>query len=243
LLLKVLFDFAEANSQCWIYMTVLGHNAHLLEYLDDFGFADRGPTASGRETVLAKRRFPRSQDFDLPPLEFHITFGPPSMRTGGVRSFLVPIEPRYHARLFPEASRQLSLFGEQAAHGNGLRKAYLCNSNITVLRPGDVLYFYASGGQQTVDVVGVVEEVTRSSDPRGIVAAVGNRTLYQAGEIGSLSSHPDGVLAINFRQARVLENPISLSEMNRHEVVRNWPQSIQSISTEGAAWMANRIVQ
>ena len=245
LLLKALFDYAEANAYDWLYLTALPDKSFLLEYLADFGFEQRGYTEDGREIVLAKkRRYSRGDLEHLNAYSFHIRFGPPAAKWEGTPAFIVPIQPVYHERLFPEADPQVNLFSGHEPHGNAIRKAYLSRSNISLLQPGDLLYFYESRGGIGVSTAGVVEAVHLLSDPREIVRVVGKRTLYTFDEITRLTSgaNPD-VLAINFRQARVLDRPLKLDELVRNGVVTAAPQSIQTIPQRGASWIAQQTFQ
>lgn len=243
LLLKALFDYAEANGFDWLYLTVLPDKQFLIDYLPEFGFRQRGQTDDG-QLVLAKHRSPSVGEAELlDPYTFHVLFGPPAVKWESAGAFIVPIQPQYHTRLFPEADPQLSLFSGNEPHGNAIRKAYLCRSGIRRLQRGDLLYFYESRGGLGVTVLGVVEEVHCLSDPQDIVRAVGKRTLYRADEIAKLAEDDHEVLAINFRQARLIVPTLSLDELLAHGVVAAPPQSIQSIGKEGAVWLAEQAVK
>ncbi len=245
LLLKALFDYAEANAYDWLYLTALPEKGFLREYLADFGFANRGYTNDGREIILAKqRRYSRADLDHLDAYSFHVKFGPPAVKWDDVPAYIVPIQPVYHERLFPEADPQVNLFSGHEPHGNAIRKAYLSKSHISLLKPGDLLYFYESRGGIGVSTAGVVEAVHLLSDPRDIVRAVGKRTLYTFDEIARMASDDDSVvLTINFRQARVLDRPLKLDELLRNGVVAAAPQSIQTIPQRGAHWIAQQTFQ
>lgn len=247
LLLKALFDYAEANSHDWLYLTVLPEpdKQYLIGYVKEFGFEYRGRTENDRELVLVKpRRFTESDLASLSPLAFHVKFGPPAVKWEGCGAFIVPIRPEFHDRLFPEADPQMNLFSGSEPHGNAIRKAYLSKANISLLQPGDLLYFYESRGGLGVTTAGVVEEVFSLSDPQGIVRAVGKRTLYSFDEIVKLAAEASaGVLAVNFRQAKVLDGPVGLSQLVANGVVAAAPQSIQTVPKEGARWLAIRTFQ
>jgi len=242
LLLKALFDYAEANSYDWLYLTVLpeADKQYLIDYLKEFGFEYHGRTGDDREWVLVKpRRFTEPDLANLAPLAFHVKFGPPAASWQNCGAFIVPIKPEFHDRLFPEADPQMNLFSGVEPHGNAIRKAYLSKASIGLLQPGDLLYFYESRGGLGVTTVGVVEEVFLLSEPQDIVRAVGKRTLYTFDEIVRLASEASGgILAINFRQAKVLDSPVGLATLIRNGVASAAPQSIQTIPKEGARWLA-----
>ncbi|MGB4580949.1 MAG: hypothetical protein WBI91_03655 [Coriobacteriia bacterium] len=243
-LLKVLFDYAEANGHEYLYLTVKPEKERLIDWLLEFGFEKAGPTTTGDELRLVKRRHFTEVDLaEHDPYEFHVKFGPPAAKWYGVPAFIVPIVPRFQERLFPEApSQQTSLFSGHEAHGNGLRKAYLCRSTIRSIRRGDLLYFYRSQQNQGVTAVGVVEDVQAMSDPKAIVTFVGKRTLYSYEEVVAMAD--DGgreVLAIDFRQAKVLIPPIAAEQLRQHGVLVAPPQHTQSIPEGGAEWIAKQV--
>ncbi len=176
----------------------------------------------------------------MDPFELHVRYGPPVVLAERVSSWLVPIQPRYHARLFPEAEGQGVLLPGCDAHGNSIRKAYLCHAPVRSLRKGDLLYFYKST-EQTVSVAGIVEDVRVLSDVEGIVRTAGKRTVYSAAEITEMAAGDRDVLVIGFRQVRVVSERITVTELVASGVVSGPPQSIQGIGQEGAAWLAKRM--
>jgi len=243
-LLKCLLDYAEANGYEYVYLTAKPDKEHLIDWLSEFGFENAGPTDAGDEVRLVKRRLFSQVDIDEhDPYEFHVKFGPPGVKWDGVHAFVVPIVPKFVERLFPETpGQQVSLFSGHEAHGNGLRKAYLCRSGTRSIRRGNLLYFYRSQQDQGITAVGVVEEVQAMSDPNAIVRAVGKRTLYTFDEIAEMTA--DGtreVLAINFRQARVLPTAITYDELVRNSVLTAAPQNTHSIPQGGAEWLARKL--
>lgn len=243
LLLKALFDYAEANSYEWLYLTVLPDKGFLIDYLSNFGFTEIARTASAAsELVLAKcRRYSQADLSKLEPLPFHVKFGPPAVKWEGVPAHIVPIQPTFHERLFPEADPQVNLFAGHEPHGNAIRKAYLCKSNISTIQPGGLLYFYESRGGVGVSTVGVVEAAEFMSDPSDIVRSVGKRTLYSVHEIDALANRSGTmVLVLSFRQAKVLDMPVPLGALIENGVVSAAPQSVQTIPERGARWIASQ---
>jgi L-amino acid N-acyltransferase YncA/predicted nucleic acid-binding protein len=243
-LLKVLFDHAEACGYEWLYLTVKPDKDWLIEWLSEFGFENTGSTRKGDEVRLCKKRAFTQADLDATePYDFHVRFGPPAVKSQGAPAFIAPIIPVYHERLFPETpQQQMNLLAGHEAHGNGLRKAYLCRSNTRSIRKGDLLYFYRSQHDQGVTAVGVVEEVHPLSDPRAIVQAVGKRTLYTLEEIVEMTEGgTKEVLAISFRQAKVLPSPIATQLLTQHGVIAAPPQNTQSIPQGGAEWIAQQV--
>lgn len=241
LLLKAVFDYAEVNRYDILYVEVGPDLEQLLTFLDMFGFLPTGEAKPNGDVILAKWRRPRRDDLaSMDPFDLHVRYGPPAVLTEGVSSWLVPIQPRYHARLFPEAETQAVLLPGREAHGNSIRKAYLCRAPVRTLRRGDLLYFYKST-EQAVSVAGIVEDVTVLSDVEGIVRTAGKRTVYAAAEMAEMAGSGRDVLVVGFRQVRVVSEPIAMTELTATGVVCGPPQSIQGIGEEGAAWLATRM--
>ncbi|WP_245650342.1 GNAT family N-acetyltransferase, partial [Millisia brevis] len=174
LLLKAILRSHHNHGIGSAYVEVWGHHQPLIDLMGMFGYNDIGRSARG-EVVLAKRYQPR--DRALSPLDFHVAYGPPAV-SDQASVFVIPIVERWHDQLFPECvpkSEQLmfpGLDGTTYPWGNALRKSYLCNAPTRQLKPGDAILFYRSG-RQTVSVVGVVEETSRSSDAEEVLNMVG----------------------------------------------------------------------
>lgn len=253
LLLKAIFGAAHERGTASMYVEVLPKHEGLIELLVRFGFTDSGGRTGRGEHVLMKRRRPTASGERLSPLEHHVTYGPPAIQGGG-GVFVVPIIPRWHQQLFPDAptiedngERQLALIPKPdlGTHpwGNALRKAYLSNSNIRQLAAGDTLLFYRSHGPGLVTAVGVVEETQRSSDPEKVMAFVGGRTVYTPDDVAEMAERVGGVLAILFRQDRFITPGWDLAELREHGVVTAWPQSITQVRGGGAQWVHGQLVE
>lgn len=101
------------------------------------------------------------------------------------------------------------------------------------------MLFLRTREAQMVNVVGVVEETLRSSDPTQILAFTGRRTVYTPTEIHEMCSRRE-VLAIRFRLDRVLDTPIDSVELIQQRVMARSPQSIQLVRDGGAlSWITN----
>lgn len=247
LLLKAIFEQAHVEGDVGLYVTVFDKQEALIALLVDFGFgALPGIRTSIGELVLAKPHGGAPEP-GLSALERHIRHGPPRLTWDDTTPFVVPIEPRWHRMLFPDAEpADDALFPATLGlsvqpFGNALRKAYLCNAPTRLLQPGDPLLFYRSSDEKAVYVVGVCERTVVSRDPAEIAAVVGRRTVYSLDEIDALARNGE-VLVVLFRQDRVLRaDPITLEELRSARAVAAWPQSISRIRPEGTAWLAQRL--
>lgn len=241
LLLKAVFGYCAENSYDHVWVTVFEKHVSLIALLSDFGFyrLDGTTTTLGEAVYTKTFSYTEAERQSLPRLEFHIRFGPPALRFEADHAFVVPIEPRYHEILFPDAQVQPQLATVPRPFGNALRKAYLCHSPTRRLGPGDTIAFYRSRDLQHIDVLGAVEETIVSSDPREILSVVGQRTVYSADEIHRLAARD--VLVILFRQDRILPRPIRLDELKQAGALARAPQSIVGLKREGVEWMARQL--
>jgi ribosomal protein S18 acetylase RimI-like enzyme len=240
LLLKSVFSHVDSNKHAFVYLTAFPKQEALLSLLEDFGFREHARHGNG-ELVLVKTLRPEADVANLPPLDFHILYGPPAMRFEGLPAFVIPIEPRFHRLLFPDAEEQFELQAGVYGFGNGLRKAYLCNASIRQIKPGSPLLFYLSRSKQAVTVIGVAEETFISREASEIASMVGKRTVYSMRDIAQLCTRGE-TLAILFRQAKLVEpRPIPLAELVQGGMLRAAPQSIVTIPEGAHSWLRHRL--
>jgi L-amino acid N-acyltransferase YncA len=130
LLLKAAFNYAVVNGYDHMYLTTFPKHAELITLMEDFGFeSDQAVTEHG-EIVLKKHLKPAADADRISALDFNVRYGPFALKVRDVPAFVVPILPRFHAALFPEAEVQLELAPGRYTFGNSIRKAYLCNAAI-----------------------------------------------------------------------------------------------------------------
>ncbi len=240
LLLKTVFEHAFDNGYQWIFVTIFEKHERLIDLFEAFGFTKLEDRTRLGELILAKPLRPEPNALGADPLQFHIRYGP-RLFQGEAPWFLVPIQPRYSRVLFPETSDQQTLLPGAHAFGNAIRKAYLCHSPIRTITKGSVLLFYQSVTNRGAIALGIVEETLVSSSPEEVVRTVGKRTVYSMEEIQTLCRSP--VLAILFRQARILGQLIPVEELVRNEVFQRVPQSISALEGRGLAWLKHRLAE
>jgi len=236
LLLRSAFERGRSRGMASCYLTVFPKRGRLMDLLNDFGFTHESTLPNG-EHVMRKRLIPDLDRSALTALEHHITYGPGAIRCEPDHIYLVPLQPKWAQLLLPDAQRyQRQLFPQASAFS--LRKAYLCHANVRTITPGATLLFYLSGGGASIPVVGVAEDTLLHRDPVLIASYVGKRTVYTLQQITDLCAEQP-VLAIRFRQDRVLESPLTLDEL-RPFGVTSPPQSITTVRGEEASTWLNR---
>ena len=235
-LLHMAFSYASQQGFNFIYVTADEmKQLHLIKLLSSFGFARYGYYKGDR--VLGKYLRPQtSSDEDLPKAEYADRFYPSFKESVDVRKFLVPIQNRYHERLFPDISDlKHSLLGNipemYGSESNTIRKAYLSHAAINKIEPGDLLLFYRSQDRHSIEVLGLVKEVHRTGRCEAIFDMVKGRTVYQVWEIDHMINSSDrDVLVLCFDLIEYFDKPVALGQLRKIGVA--CPQSICELSDE-----------
>ncbi|MBA3961044.1 MAG: GNAT family N-acetyltransferase [Chthoniobacterales bacterium] len=239
LLLRDVLHYAEQNAFGSLFVEVFPRHERLVAFLQEFGFSDQHANTGRGELRMTKRLAFNAVDLaECDALEFNRRFGPSAMKWADTPAFLVPIQPKYHDLLFPEGTLQADFFEGRMACGNALRKAYLCNAVCREIKPGAAICFYRSEDVQGVTVIGVAEETLVSRRPTEVARFVGKRTVYPLREIERLCQSE--VLAILFRQSRVLRAPITLDKLLESDIIAGAPQSIVKLKLAGRRWIQNQ---
>jgi len=237
LLLKAVFEYCKENRFDAAFITMFeDRQKFLLGFMGDFGFLDKG--IDGNQRILGKRfSFTDSEKARLGAFDFHREFGPWVTKFENNSTFLIPIQPKFYNRLFPENAEQGQLLSEP--FGNGIRKAYLSNSKIGGIKRGDNLLFYRSQDDKAIKALGVVEDVRTSSSIADLESFVYKITVFEKGHIWALASK--GVLAIKFRRVKFLEPELKLDELKASGVLKQAPQTIMRVGPEGLKWLIPRM--
>lgn len=236
LLLKPILGYAEDNGYETVYVTAFPEYEDVAVFFSKFGFRRIEAQSQLGESVFVKSLVPGMEDAELQPMEYHIAYGPRHYMHVGQPAYVVPIQPRFHDLLFPEANRQL--MPQRNSFGNGIEKAYLCNARRTIER-GAVLYFYRSQDWHALSTVGIVEGVTTSKDAKAIARYVGRRTVYSYPEIEEMANK-GAVLAIQFRQARIFKTRIQAQSLQQAGIWKRPPQSIMRLEPRAVEWIEGR---
>lgn len=238
-LLYAAFKYMASKQLTFVYLTIRsGRQKHLLNLLESFGFARLGVSISNRsDLVYGKYTAPQNEDDQqLEKFAYYKKFFPSFKTDETVGKYLIPIRPEYHERLFPDISTfRYSLFGNDrtlySSESNTIRKAYLCCSPVKRIEPGDLLLFYRSVDRKSIQVLAVVAEVFRSSDPLDIISKIDNRTVYSYREIDEMvGKSKGGVLILCFDMAKVLNKEVDLLELRNLGI--SPPQTIQAIEND-----------
>ncbi|MBU9577246.1 GNAT family N-acetyltransferase [Ralstonia mannitolilytica] len=232
LFLKAAFRYATENAceQIFIHANSERHD-YLIRMLYDFGFEERG-TYKG-DLVLVKPH-PRSPPAPSPlsALDYARRYFPHYRCDGAVQKFLIPIQPQFHATLFPDyASVQGNLFGAASNIGNAIKLAYLCHAQTKSIKPGDILLFYRTEDEKAVTSIGIVDRFDMLVDAARIASLVSRRTVYGIDDINSMAKKRL-TKVILFRLIQHFPRPVSYSRLLEDGVISGPIQSIRMISDE-----------
>lgn len=238
LLVKLSIDYARKKRLDEVYLThfVTVPEDHLVQLISNYGFAEVGKNHRGERIYLKKLTATREECQRLGPLEIARTFYPSFCDGPEVRKFVVPIQPKYHLRLFTDyPGRQSTIpehFGEFIIEGNTIRKAYLCHSSTRKIRPGDIMCFYRSVDWRKITHIGVVEEVYRipAGDIESIQRLVTKRTAYSMTQL--METAKKDTLVILFMQHFLLPQQIPFKDLVSSGGMRRPPQSIAQMDDE-----------
>ena len=244
LLLKTVFAYARDNKFDWAFVTVFERHELLTRLLYEFGFANHQGRSPLGELVLVKPLRPGLGEPPSGPLAYAVRYGPCHLAWDDSEAWVVPIQPRFDAVLFPDLQNQVHLFPGSTPFGNSIRKAYLCRSSVRQIKPGDVLAFYRSQTTKAITVLGVVEDSLVSDAAIALGSFVAKRTVYSMRDITDLCTDAGGrprtVLAIKFRQVLRSFEHVPLHELKQNGLLKSAPQSITRIPREAIGWIQKR---
>ena len=233
-LLRMAIDYAILNNVEDIYLTHFCQEKDYLVYLiERFGFYKYGENSRG-EGIFIKRIVVSQNDTNIDKTYLNKQYYPSFCSDVSVSKHLVPIQPDFHQKLFPDytpTSQQMSLFRDTPSEGNSIKKAYICNANTTKIKPNDILLFYRTQDIMSVTTLGVVESVYyKQRDPNAILKLIAKRTVFTLDEISQLCN--SDVLVILFNQNFHLKNDFSYETLCQNQIVSGPIQTITEIEDD-----------
>ena len=240
LLLRAVMQYAQANEFTAMYFTAFPKQTELFDFAENFGFQKSDSLINGGEYNCIKTLQYTLKDEELvTPYQFAVRYAPGVLTFKNNSTYLVPVQPSYYSRLWPETEPQLSLFNTDPC-GNSIRKAYLCHSPIRCLKPGDNLVFYRTRQRQGVYAIGTVDQTMVSKDVNQIVRKVSTRTVYSLEQIEKMCYKE--ILVVLFRHSITFEVCITAQQLSEHLCMKRAPQSIMKVPKKGIEWLKQRIV-
>lgn len=231
--IRMAVDFCIKNDLNSMYLThFTKENDDLVPLIEKFGFYKHGTNNRG-EDIFVKHLVLHCDNQVNSILDISKAYYPSFYHGKQVKKFVVPIIPEFHERLFPDyvyEGRQKTFFDEELNDaGNSIKKAYLCNSKIKDISPGDILLFYRSHYLQGITALGVVESVHRNqTNAEEILKLVSKRTVYSQKELEEKSQKPTLVILFwyHFYFFKYIKQVDTLSR----GLLKRAPQSIMNLS-------------
>lgn len=238
LFLKLAFQYCVNHAFDETYLTHFTKEIdYLVDLISEFGFEPVGMNKRG-ETVFLKRLYPEGK---VSAVEMSRRFYPCYKDGASIKKFIIPIQPKFHDRLFQDyKKRQMKIteYMKLNPQGNTIKKAYLTHSRIKTINQGDIVLFYRSQDHE-ITSLGVVEDIHLSlTDENEILRVTGKRTVYNYKDIQKMVRKP--VSVIIFRHHFHFKNPLHLRELTQKGVLRSAPRSIAEISDEGYEYVKEK---
>lgn len=206
---------------------------NLVQLISDYGFR-RASEMSNGESVFVKRLTPGPGD-DPDPVQANIRFYPTFYDGPDVDKFLIPIQPKFHSRLFPTYGKRNTKLreweGEFFSEGNAIKKAYLSHAPTRQIEQGDLLLFYRSQDQKEITSMGVCDRVEYGvTSAEEVEELVGRRSVFTEHEIEERASRPTTVIL--FKWHFNLKNPLHYKVLRDDDVLSGPPRAIQQIDED-----------
>ncbi|MFX1365914.1 MAG: GNAT family N-acetyltransferase [Promethearchaeota archaeon] len=239
LFLKLSINLAIKNQILEIYLTHFSkENDSLVALIEDFGFTREAiieqEWSEIPEDVFVKKILISNEEVQLiEPIQVSKQYFPNFYDGVNVKKHIIPIQPKYHNRLFTDFPRrgQLTInesINEFVIEGNTIRKAYITHSSTKKIDPGDVILFYRSEDMKEIVSVGVVEKVQYDLlEKEQVFNLVGKRTVYSLSEIEKFVKKPTTIILFNHHF--YLRNPVSYDTLLNKNLLKGPPQSITEI--------------
>lgn len=242
LLIKIAIDIALKHELDEVYLThFIEDDDRLVELIDDFGFYQSGVLHSERpEPVFIKHLKPTEADVSfIESSEVSKKYYPSYYDGSQVNKYIIPIQPAFHDKLFTDyqngrQSLLIEHMGEFVTEGNTIKKAYLTQSRILKIKPGDIILFYRSRDKHAITSLGVVDQFYPNISPEEIMRIIGKRSVYSKDEIERLTKKQSIIL---FRHHFHLKNKILLETMLKASILKGAPQSPMQIDQAAYEWI------
>ncbi len=231
LFIKLSVEKAIRNDIDEIFLThYIKENDHLVSLIKEFGFS-REATKGETEAVFLKS-LTCDEPYSKEPVQISKECYPSYYDGKDVNKYLIPIQPRFFRKLFPDykGGKQTSLeqFERLITEGNTIKKAYLSHSSIRKIEPGDIVLFYRSQESSGITTLGVVEKaIPRLSEKGEIIKEIGKRSVYSNDEIEEIAEKETLVILFKQHFHLSLLTLDTLREMGLYS-----PQSISEIPHE-----------
>jgi rRNA-processing protein FCF1 len=246
LFIKLAVNYARINNLKELYLThhVTNDVDYLVELIERYGFQNKAVLNQTGEAVFVKILEISDESIgNLNPAEISKKFYPTFYDGESVNKFVIPIQPKWHERLFTDYNRTrvgdkrkkgrqptlIEFAGQFIIEGNTIKKSYICHAPSKKITAGDILLFYRSGDEKAITSLGVVEKVCKGKHtPDEIAQIVGSRSVYLSPEIANLAQKSTLVILFTFHFH--LPNQLKYIDLENWGVLKGPPQRLMEIS-------------
>ena len=215
--IKIMVENAINNDLDEIYITVFKKQHELIEMITDYGFKEYTYQMTERIDGTWEKEYVYVKN--ARPVEEYYPF----ISLSNKKYFLVPIQEEFHNILFQESEKYYQMSFEDITGlntaSNSLRKAYLCDSPTTKVKPGSVLLFYSSGIKKAITSIGVVDAVFKKfSSFEDMFKLVRKRTAYDENSLKS--NFKKDKLVILFKLYYSVPKYVSFEFLKKNNVIK-----------------------
>ncbi len=220
LFLRKMFEYCIYQGVSSLYLTAFPKHESLSYLLKKYGFFEFDTLANNEIIYLKKMIKPSIMEYD-------INTNYPFYNDKENSKFIVPIQHQYHDIIFKDSAlREPSLFDRTVDNfneivGNTIDKAYISKSKTKGLKKGDLLLFYSSRKNKSIEPIGVLESIKYSSDINEIMSIVTSRTVYDRDKILEMMHPNERLTIIIFKLIYYLENPVQYTDLRKLQSTRN----------------------
>jgi GNAT superfamily N-acetyltransferase len=250
LLLRKALWHAQLNNLSAIYLTAFAKHEMLINLLERYGFTKKCELPNTEGVYVKLISGDGLEPPTLPTSIEQVRANYPRFAISHETClFAIPVQWAFHRQLFPEIARLAALplfkdttFDRRAwrhAAGNTIRKVYVCHSRNSMLKTGDLLFFYQSKDRaahhsQAFTSVGIVEQTRRAKDSQELIRLTAGRSVFSETALDQLcASATMGVMVIDFLLVGHLEPFLPLEQLVDGGVLNAPPQTITKLQVEG----------
>lgn len=233
-LLKMAFEQAAIRNISKLYLThyTTPNEDKLIELIQTYGFYFLAKKKNGEEVYYKEIR--PSGRIELASKEEALNVNTqyfPSFYDGEyVSKYIIPIQPQFFERLFPdykspiqETSIQLKLdlgINQYTSEGFSIQKAYICNTPLHTMQNGDIVMFYRTEDSKAILTLGVIEKVYYDiDDADSIYKIIKRRTVYSIDEIKEKCKNGNKPVVILFKHNLNFEKEVTYSFLKENKII------------------------
>lgn len=234
LFLNKMFEYCINQKINYLYLTVYEKQTQLKELLSKFGFYEN--TFINKQGLSEIQKIKCLDKNKITIQENSAVIHPFYYDNVSISKYAIPIQPQYYSTLFKDGKfRERTLFDGlddsiREIQGNTIVKAYISNSKNKKLKEGDLLFFYASQNNKSIEPIGILETCQIVNHIDELWGLVCRKTVFPKEQLSAMLQEKGKLHVITFRLIGYLRTPIGLTKINELQSFKNKIQTITKIS-------------